>query len=123
LEADFTLLRIVKPVLFAGHDPTVLGDPALGQPATEQLQAEARAYLEGVAERLRAQSLSVQTRAIANMQPAVGILEQSLDPLDGIIALATHGRGGLTRAFLGSVADKVVRGATMPVLVCRPLRP
>jgi nucleotide-binding universal stress UspA family protein len=123
LGADFTLLRIVKPVLFAGHDPTLLGDPALGEPATERLQAEARAYLEGVAERLRAQSLHVQTRVIVNTQPAVAILEQSLEPPDGIIALASHGRSGLTRALLGSVADKVVRGATMPVFVCRPRRP
>jgi nucleotide-binding universal stress UspA family protein len=122
LGADFTLLRIVKPVLFAGHDPTMLGDPAMGQPATEQLQSEARAYLEGVAERLRAQSLRVQTRVIVNMHPAVAILQQCLEPPDGVIALATHGRGGLTRALLGSVADKVVRGATMPVFVCRPLR-
>jgi len=94
----------------------VLEDPALGQPATEQLQAEARAYLEGVAERLRARSLRIQTRVLVNMQPAVAILEQSLESPDGIIAVATHGRGGLTRALLGSVADKVVRGATMPVL-------
>ena len=120
--ADFTLLRIVKPVLFAGHDPTLWRDQALGQPATEQLQAEARAYLEGVADRLRAQSLRVQTRVIVNTQPAVAILERSLESPDGVIALATHGRGGLTRALLGSVADKVVRGATIPVLVCRPLR-
>jgi hypothetical protein len=47
LGADFTLLRFVKPVLVAGHDPTVLGDPPLGLPATEQMQAEAGAYLEG----------------------------------------------------------------------------
>jgi len=53
----------------------------------------------------------------------MAILEQSLEPPHGVIALATHGRGGLTRALLGSVADKVVRGATMPVLVCRPLPP
>jgi nucleotide-binding universal stress UspA family protein len=121
LGADFTLLRIVKPVLFAGHDPTMLGDPALGQPMTEQLQAEAPTYLEGVAARLRARSLRVQTRVVVNMQPAVAILEQSLEPPNGVIALATHGRGGMTRALLGSVADKVVRGAMMPVLVCRSL--
>jgi nucleotide-binding universal stress UspA family protein len=122
LGADFTLLRIVKPVLFPGHDPTVVGEPAMGQPATEQLLVEARAYLEGAVERLSAQSLRVQTRVIVNIQPAVAILEHSLEPPDGVIALATHGRGGLTRALLGSVADKVVRGATIPVLVCRPLR-
>jgi nucleotide-binding universal stress UspA family protein len=119
--ADFTLLRVVRPVPFAGDVPTASGYPAPGQPVTEQLQAEARAYLEGVAERLRAQSLGVQTRVIVHAQPAVAILEQSLEPSDGVIALATHRRGGLTRALLGSVADKVIRGATMPVLVCRPL--
>lgn len=122
-DADFTLLRIVKPVLFAGHDPTVLREPAPGQPATEQQQAEARDYLEGVAERLRGRSLRVQTRVVVNLQPAAAILEQSLESPDVVIAVATHGRGGLTRALLGSVADKVVRGATMPVLVCRPLSP
>ena len=37
-----------------------------------------------------------------------------------LIALATHGRSGLRRAFLGSIADKVVRGTTIPVLVYRP---
>jgi nucleotide-binding universal stress UspA family protein len=36
------------------------------------------------------------------------------------IALATHGRTGVRRAVLGSVADKVVRGAAGPVLVCPP---
>jgi nucleotide-binding universal stress UspA family protein len=123
LGADFTLLRIVKPVLFAGHDPTILREPGMGQPATEQLQVEARAYLEGVAERLSAQSLNVQTRVVVDVQPVVAILEQSVGLTDGVIALATHGRGGLTRTLLGSVADKVVRGATVPVLVCRPLCP
>jgi nucleotide-binding universal stress UspA family protein len=122
LESDFILLRIVKPLLFDGHDPTVSGDPAIGKPATEELQNDARAYLEGVAKRLRAQSLRVQIRVIVNIQPAVAILEQSLEAPNAVIALATHGHGGLTRALVGSVADKVVRGATIPVLVFRPLR-
>jgi len=37
-----------------------------------------------------------------------------------LIALATHGRGGLKRLLLGSVADKLVRGAASPVLVYLP---
>lgn len=36
------------------------------------------------------------------------------------MALATHGRGGLARLLLGSVADKVIRGASAPVLIYRP---
>jgi len=40
----------------------------------------------------------------------------------GLIALATHGAGGLERLMVGSVADKVIRGATTPVLIVRPAR-
>jgi nucleotide-binding universal stress UspA family protein len=119
LEADFTLLRVVKPVLFPGHDPTELRELPLGQPLAEQMQSEARTYLEGVAERLRAQSLRVQTRVVVHTQPAVSILDQSLQVPNSVIALATHGRTGLKR-LLGSVADKVIRGASVPVLVYRP---
>jgi hypothetical protein len=37
-----------------------------------------------------------------------------------VIALATHGHGGPVRFLLGSVADKLVRSATVPLLVWRP---
>ncbi|CAN5807787.1 hypothetical protein BH23CHL2_BH23CHL2_04630 [soil metagenome] len=37
-----------------------------------------------------------------------------------LISLATHGRTGFSRFFLGSVADEVLRTATTPVLVIRP---
>jgi len=37
-----------------------------------------------------------------------------------MVALATHGRGGVRRLVLGSVADKLIRGAEQPVLVVRP---
>jgi hypothetical protein len=41
-------------------------------------------------------------------------------PLVAVVVLATHVRGGLRRLALGSVADKLVRGADVPVLVYRP---
>jgi hypothetical protein len=37
-----------------------------------------------------------------------------------MIAMATHGRGGWSRVALGSVADKVMRGTMMPVMLYRP---
>jgi hypothetical protein len=37
-----------------------------------------------------------------------------------LIAIATRGLGGVQRMFLGSVADKVIRGAAVPVLVVNP---
>ena len=58
---------------------------------------------------------------VSHEQPAAAILDDAQkNPVD-LIAMATQGRGGLKRLFLGSVADKVVRGAATPVLVYRPV--
>jgi nucleotide-binding universal stress UspA family protein len=38
----------------------------------------------------------------------------------GLIAIATHGRGGLERAVMGSVADYLLRRSAIPILVVRP---
>lgn len=53
---------------------------------------------------------------------ARAVLECANETAVDLIALATHGRGALARAFMGSVADKVMRGATMPVLIVPPPR-
>jgi nucleotide-binding universal stress UspA family protein len=51
---------------------------------------------------------------------ATGVLKEAEAGGTDLIAIATHGRGGVTRAILGSVADKVIRGSNRPVLVYRP---
>jgi nucleotide-binding universal stress UspA family protein len=52
---------------------------------------------------------------------AQGILEELTQDRYDLLALTTHGRGGLSRILLGSVAGKLIRRATKPVLVVRPL--
>ena len=49
--------------------------------------------------------------------PVGAVLEYARGHEVDLIALATHGRSGVARWLLGGVADKVVRGATLPVLV------
>ena len=124
--AEFTLLRVVRPVLIGGH---ALQGGGLGQLAVglEQLEAEhkrrcerAENYLEEIAARLRARKLTVRTHVETEEQAAVGILHEAQKADADLIALATHGRRGLSRLFLGSVADKVVRGGRLPVLLVRP---
>ena len=41
-------------------------------------------------------------------------------PEVGLVVMSTHGRGGVSRLMMGSVADKVVRAATCPVMTMRP---
>jgi nucleotide-binding universal stress UspA family protein len=120
MQADFTLFRAVPPLLFTASDPTasLLGVEYL--PSLQQLRAEADTYLEGVAGRLRAEGLTVRTQVVINQQPAAAILEAARSQQIDLVALESHGSRGLTRLLMGSVADKVVRGSTAPVLVHSP---
>jgi nucleotide-binding universal stress UspA family protein len=56
----------------------------------------------------------------AHTEGAAAIPEEATTTGCDLIAISTHARGGLPRVLLGSVADKVVRGAHTPVLVCHP---
>jgi nucleotide-binding universal stress UspA family protein len=127
-QAEYTLLRVVKQMTPASYDPASGRVSGLRESLLKQLQeldrrnwTEAQDYLERLAERLRARSLTVQTRVVSHEQPALAILDDASTHGADLIALATRGRGGLKRLLLGSVADKVVRGATKPILVCRPV--
>jgi nucleotide-binding universal stress UspA family protein len=47
------------------------------------------------------------------------IIEHGKDRNFDLIAMSTHGRSGLTQFILGSVANKVIHNATVPILLCR----
>lgn len=127
MDSDYTLLRVVKPVhptmpYTEGMSIAQMAGEILDR--IEQLQGEVRKeaqdYLNGVAGRLRARSLRVQTRIAVEEHPVTTILHEAATRSADLVAIETHGRAGLSRLFLGSVADKVLRGSTVPILVQRP---
>ena len=79
----------------------------------------ARTRLEGIRERLEARDVRAQVVVEKEAHPAETILEHSRAQDVDLIAMGTHGRGGVGRMVLGSVADKVFRAATVPVLLVR----
>jgi nucleotide-binding universal stress UspA family protein len=81
---------------------------------------QAQDYLDDVVERMRGQGLRATGVAVLGWNTADAILDVARPERVAVVALATHGRGGLRRLALGSVADKLVRGADVPVLVYRP---
>jgi nucleotide-binding universal stress UspA family protein len=111
--AEFTLLRVVEPFM----SPLEFANQGLN----DEFERRNLAYLEGIAAKFHDRSLHVKTRVVLNRPAAIAILEQARTLNADLIALETHGRGGLGRLLLGSVADKVIRGAQIPVLVHRPL--
>ena len=101
----------------AGVIPNVPVTLDPGEIATEE-QEEAARYLGGIAERLRARGLAVEI-AEPEGDSAAAILAVASEQGADLIAMTTHGHGGLGRLVLGSVADEVARHAPCPVLLVR----
>jgi nucleotide-binding universal stress UspA family protein len=125
--AEIDLLRVLQPLLPTSV-PVGMGtfsEVALHMAEDvdklqKQLEQGAFDYLEGVAKKLRAEKLTVKCHVVLADQPGVGVLKEAQTAGSDLIALETHGKRGLTRLFLGSVADKVIRGSPVPVLMHRP---
>ncbi len=69
---------------------------------------------------LRSEGLEVTTAVLTGTAPAAVICEEAKRWGAKLLVMSTHGRAGLTRAFLGSTADKVVRSTQVPVMVSNP---
>jgi nucleotide-binding universal stress UspA family protein len=80
--------------------------------------AQAIAYLSKAAEGLRRKGVIVKTRVGSG--PAAQEIIKAADEINAeLIVMLTHGRSGFSRFALGSVADKVLRVATTPILLVR----
>ncbi len=113
LRAEVTLLRVVAVHAFADVNPVCY----LADEETRLLQ-EAEAYLGGVAERLARDGITVKT-AVCWGEPAAEIVRQASKEGAGLVAMCTHGRSGMSRLLMGSVAEDVLRHTQVPVLLLR----
>lgn len=114
------LLRVVVPVTLTGLGPADVPS-GVDVSATEAMEEEAEQRLDETARKVGERlGLAVESRVVRHPHPAEAVLRAVSETEADAAAVATHGRGGLQRVLLGSVADKVVRGARTPVLVVRP---
>lgn len=86
----------------------------------EHASANAEEYLARIAEQLRASVPETDTRAVVHALPATAIVDAAAEVGADLIAMATHGRGGISRLVLGSTADKVLRSTETPLFLHRP---
>ena len=94
-------------------------DPLGGMVMPVEDRADANRYLDAVAEPIRRRlGLHVETVLVAP-PPAQAICEEGYAWRADLIVMATHGRTGWSRFWLGSVADEVVRRAGIPVWLVR----
>jgi nucleotide-binding universal stress UspA family protein len=105
------------------HSVSYQGGGSVPIPYTEEelqkFKDEAMAYLERVSSRLQREKIGVACKVAVNENPAEAILEAKDEVQATLIAMTTHGRGGITRFAIGSVADKVMRSSEVPVLMVR----
>lgn len=113
---QITLLRAVPreyPDVVEGETSNSVVDPMT------KLNTEAQAYLDQVARPLRAEGHTVVVE-ISHKFPADAIVDFAQHHDVDLIAIATHGRGGLGRWMYGSVTQKVMQATVAPMLVIRP---
>jgi len=118
-DSQVTLLRVVQPpqLMLTYTDGTVYTEllASLRQEANE----EAGVYLKALRNSLRQQGFRVQAHTSEGDPVAAVILEVVTELECDTIVMSTHGRGGVSRWVFGSVADKVLRQARVPLLLIR----
>ena len=117
--ASYDLLRVV-PHTLPHSQPFLKEAMETAEECAEKLAEEPRRYLSRIADRLRDEGLSVRTEILVDVPASTGILDYAKRHSIDLIAIATHGLGGFWRLMLGSVVDKVLRAAEVPVLLVRP---
>jgi nucleotide-binding universal stress UspA family protein len=113
-DAEITLLHVLTP----SEDGYENGETRL--PWWEKKVAGAQAYLSRRAGEIRLQGVATTIDVVIGERTADAITDYARREKADLIAIATHGRGGLARALRGSVADGVTKSAMSSILVFRP---
>jgi len=114
-DAEITLLRV-------SANPAAefsFSDPGIAHNIIEDMEAETLAYMQSARGRLQKAgyrtSFLIRQGAIAET-----ILQTASESHADVIVMSTHGRSGVQRWLLGSVADRVVTHSDLPVMLIRP---
>ena len=115
-DAKVIFLHVVEPI------PPVVGPEGmpvvLYEQGSEQRSRQAASYLEGVQDRFREKGISAEASTVYG--PVVeGIIHAAEQEAVDLIALASHGRSGLSQVFYGSVAAGVLHRVNRPLLLIR----
>lgn len=111
-DVEYTLTRVISPLAVPeAADHTVT--------SARRAETHPKSLLHAEAERLRDRGANVVERLIVGT-PASAIVELAHEIDADVIAMTTHGRRGLTRFVMGSVADRVLRTAERPLMLYHP---
>jgi len=112
-----TFIWVIKPLKLYGS-----AESHISPEERERLEADsmevAAAYLEEKARPFRDQNFLVECVVLFG-----NVVDQIIDYTEkngvNLIIIATHGRSGVSRLFLGSVADRILQASPVPILMVR----
>jgi nucleotide-binding universal stress UspA family protein len=116
---DVVLLAVCEPMISPQFSPVAVATPEYVAADMTRCRQLAEGYLAAVEGRLRAGGLRVRSEILIG-KAADAIIDYAGSIPSDLIAMATHGRSGLSRWVYGSVASKVLLGASRPVFLVRP---
>lgn len=114
--AEIVLLRVPSEPLYDYLVP----DPDVAVEIRRDIELAAQVYLDEISAELRSMALHVTALVVWGAPIQDTIIQVARELNADLIAMSTHGRSGLARMVIGSVADDVVRHAPAPVLLVRP---
>jgi nucleotide-binding universal stress UspA family protein len=113
-QSELTLLRVVVPRISSQKAAAGENTPWLDKDV-----AAAEAYLFRTAGKLREHGFRTKTDVVIGENIARSIADYAARESADLVAIATHGRGGISRALRGSVADALIRTSHTSMLVLR----
>ena len=115
---DVTFVRVVEPFYMPSGEGAVYFSGKEVERINSENRAAAENYLSQLVSRTRYDGVNVQSKVIAG-KTAESIADYATKNEVDLIVIATHGRSGVSRWVWGSVADRILRSACMPVLMIR----
>lgn len=117
-KAEVLVLQVVEPRIFSTPPQMAAGyEPELAEIMKEQFK-QAEQTVGRAAASLKTAGFNAETRVV-EAETRTGILDLAGEWHADLIVLGSHGRKGLQRFMLGSVAESVARGAYCSVLIVR----
>lgn len=116
--ARLTALYVADPYPYMGvGEVNPMGYQAYSA-AAQQLAAQAHAKVDSLCKTGGA-TVALEARLVEDVAASSGIVQTATEVGADLIVVGSHGRSGIARLMLGSVATKVVAESPIPVLVCR----
>jgi nucleotide-binding universal stress UspA family protein len=112
--AAVQLVHVHVPLVYA------TGIDVLDSGADERVKEQGWAYLDRMVSRWQTVALEVRMSSALLEGFAPDVLREQMNGKADLVVMATHGLGPLSRFSLGSVADALIRTATVPLLLLRP---